>query len=82
MSGACPRSTATALRAASTPIAVRVSIVAEPRCGISVDVVERDQPGVDLRLVLENVQAGSGDDAGRQRLGEGEPHPRPARGWC
>ncbi len=33
--GGSPASTAIAFLAASTPIAVRVSIVAEPRCGIS-----------------------------------------------
>ena len=35
VSGASPRTTAAALRAASTAIAVRVSVVAEPRWGVS-----------------------------------------------
>ena len=58
------------MRAASTAIAVRVSIVAEPRCGIEHRVLELEQAGVHLRLVLEHVEAGAGDHARRERLGE------------
>ena len=51
--GCSPRSTARALADASVAIAVRVSIVAEPRCGISTTLSSSQQSGVHRRLALE-----------------------------
>ena len=51
-------------------MAVRVSMVAEPRCGTSTACPELEELGVDLGLILEDVEAGAGDRAVPQRSGE------------
>ena len=68
--GASPRAIAIALRAASSAIAARVSTVAEPRCGTRTTFSSSSRPGWTSRLVLEDVEAGGGDHAVAQRLGQ------------
>ena len=67
--GSPPR-IATTFRAASTPIAVRVSTVAEPRWGMRTTFSRLEQVGMHLGLPLEHVEPRPGDRAGSEGRGE------------
>ena len=70
VSGAPPPSTAAALRAASTAIAVRVSIVAEPRCGMSTAFSSSSRPGCTSGSCSKTSSPAPAITPARERLGE------------
>ena len=61
MSGARPSSTAITFSATSRAIPSRAVAVAEPTWGSEHDLLEPDQLGRDLRLVLVDVETGAGE---------------------
>ena len=63
-------STASTFSTARSAIAVRVSVVPLPRCGTQQDVLERQQIGVNGRLVLVHVERRAGEQPVLERPGE------------
>ena len=80
--GRRPSSNARMLSTTIFAISSRTSTVALPRCGASTTFVILRSAGIDLRLVLEHVEAGAGDPAAPSARAPAPPRRRSGRARC